>query len=219
MVWNRIFRVRLFWVKMILGNHFPPNPHVWLQRKMKFFGNSLPVDRNLRLWLGNEFTLSFSLQFISGKRERERGREKKESPDRRERGRRDFAGDRAARQSTSALVGRSHCSSINERRDRRAVWSSDECARQSCPSSIAIASAIVWKARSSIAPLVGRSHWSRLHRAISSSPALRDLNLTGFDEFFCWVLFLLWMSVELIHYLHVYSWGSVWKIGHVKHFL
>ena len=43
------FRVRLFWVKMILGNHFPPNPHVWLQRKMKFFGNSLPVDRNLRL--------------------------------------------------------------------------------------------------------------------------------------------------------------------------
>ena len=113
MVWNRIFRVRLFWVKMILGNHFPPNPHVWLQRKMKFFGNSLPVDRNLRLWLGNEFTLSFSLQFISGKRERERGREKKESPDRRERGRRDFAGDRAARQSTSALVGRSHCSSID----------------------------------------------------------------------------------------------------------
>ena len=163
MVWNRIFRVRLFWVKMILGNHFPPNPPVWLQRKMKFFGNSLPVDRNLRLWLGNEFTLSFSLQFIFGKRERERGREKKESLDRRERGRRDFPGDRAARQSTSALVGRSHCSSIDERRDRRAVWSSDECARQSCPSSIAIASAlvdwraarstsraIVWQARSSI---------------------------------------------------------------------
>ena len=43
------FRVRLFWVKMISGNHFPPNQHVWLQRKMKFSGNSLPVDRNLRL--------------------------------------------------------------------------------------------------------------------------------------------------------------------------
>ena len=131
MVWNRIFRVRLFWVKMILGNHFPPNPHVWLQRKMKFFGNSLPVDRNLRLWLGNEFTLSFSLQFIFGKRERERGREKKESLDRRERGRRDFAGDRAARQScpssiaiASALV------------DWRAARSTSR--------------AIVWQARSSI---------------------------------------------------------------------
>ena len=40
-----------------------------------------------------------------------------------------------------------------------------------------------------------------LHRAISSSPPPRDLNLIGFDEFFCWVLFLLWMSVELIHFL------------------
>ena len=40
-------------------------------------------------------------------------------------------------------------------------------------------------------------------------------------NFFCWVLFLLWMSVELIHYPHVYSQGSVWKIGwlgYVKHF-
>ena len=81
---------------MISGNHFPPNPHVWLQQKMKFSRNSLPVDRNLRLWPRNEFTLSFSLQFIFGKRERERGREKRESPDRRERGRRDFTGDRAA---------------------------------------------------------------------------------------------------------------------------
>ena len=167
MVWNRIFRVRLFWVKMILGNHFPPNPHVWLQRKMKFFGNSLPVDRNLRLWLGNEFTLSFSLQFIFGKREREREGERKER------------------------------AQIGEREEE-----------ETSPA---------------IAPLVGRSHRSRLrshlHRAISSSPSPRDLNLTGFDEFFCWVLFLLWMSVELIHYLHVYSWGSVLKIEHVKHFL
>ena len=76
--------------------------------------------------------------------------------------------------------------------------------------------------RSSIMPLdlVARSYLrSRLHHSISSSPPPRDLNLTEFDEFFCWVLFLLWMSVELIHYLHVYSWGSVWKIGHVKHFL
>ena len=42
-------RVRLFWVKMISGNYFPPNPHVWLQRKMKFFGNSFPVDQYLLL--------------------------------------------------------------------------------------------------------------------------------------------------------------------------
>ena len=75
------------------------------------------------------------------------------------------------------------------------------------------------RSQSSIALLVGRSHQSRFSRAISSSPPLRDPNFTGFDEFFCWILFLLWMSVELIHYLHVYSWGSVWKIGHVKHFL
>ena len=93
-------------------------------------------------------------------------------------------------------------------RDRRS-WSTSALVRRSLCSSIAL--------------LVGRSHWSHLwscfSRAISSSPPPRDLNLTGFDEFFCWVLFLLWMSVELIHYLHVYSWGSVWKIGHVKHFL
>ena len=42
-------RVRLFWVKMISGNHFPPNPHVWLQLKMKFSRNSFPVDQYLLL--------------------------------------------------------------------------------------------------------------------------------------------------------------------------
>ena len=166
---NLSLRVRLFWVKMISGNHFPPNPHVWLQRKMKFSENSFSVDQYLLLWLENDFTLSFSLQIISGEREKE----KREPRSERERGRRDFAGDRTTRQLTSALVGRSHRSRLR----------------------------------------------SRLHRTISSSPPPSDLNLTEFDEFFCWVLFLLWMSVELIHYLHVYSWGSVWKIGHVKHFL
>ena len=174
---------------MISGNHLPPNPHVWLQQKMKFSGNSFLVDQYLLLWPGNNFTLLFSVQIIFGKRERERererDREKREPRSERERGRRDFAGD------------------------QRAVRSSNERARRSRPSSIA--------------PLVERLHQSRLrsrlHRAISSSPPLHDLNLTGFDEFFCWVLFLQWISVELIHYLHVYSWGSVWKIGHVKHFL
>ena len=58
-------RLRLFWVKMISGNHFHPFPHVWLQRKIQFSGNCIPVDHNLPLWPGNEFTFSFSLQFIS----------------------------------------------------------------------------------------------------------------------------------------------------------
>jgi len=44
MIW-----VHLFWGKMISGNHFPPSLRVWQQRKIKFSGKSLPVDRNLRL--------------------------------------------------------------------------------------------------------------------------------------------------------------------------
>ena len=91
--------MRLFWVKMISGNHFPPNPHVWLQWKMKFSGNSFPVDQYLLLWPGLHFTLLFSVQIISGKRERER--EKREPRSERERGRRE------SRWSTSgAIVGR-----------------------------------------------------------------------------------------------------------------
>ena len=69
-------RVRLFWGKMISANHFPPNLRVWQQRKMKFSGKSFPVDQNLLLRPGNDFTLSFSLQIISGSRKREREREK-----------------------------------------------------------------------------------------------------------------------------------------------
>ena len=70
------FRVRLFWEKMISGNHFPPNPRVWQQWKMKFSGKSLLVDRNLLLWPGNDFTLLFSLQIISRSRKTQREREK-----------------------------------------------------------------------------------------------------------------------------------------------
>ena len=123
--------------------------------------------------------------------EREREREERAQIGERERGRRE-----SRRSTRGAIVRRA-------RRESRKSTSG----------------AIVRWARSSIVPLVGRSHRSRLHHAISSFLPLRDLNLTGFDEFFCWVLFLLWMSVELIHYLYVYSWGSVWKIGHVKYFL
>ena len=108
------FRVCLFWVKMISGNHFPPNPHVWLQGKMKFSGNSFPVDQYLLLWLGLHFTLLFSVQIISGKRERERERKKREPAidERRDRPTsvpfidRDCERARRSRPSTIAIVDR-----------------------------------------------------------------------------------------------------------------
>ena len=70
-------RVCLFWVKMISGNHFHHFPHVWLQRKIQFSGNCFPIDQNLRLWPGNEFTLSFSLQFIFESRKTHSNTERK----------------------------------------------------------------------------------------------------------------------------------------------
>ena len=128
------FRVCLFWVKMISGNHFPPNPHVWLQGKMKFSGNSFPVDQYLLLWPGLHFTLLFSVQIISGKRERER----RESPDRRERERErereeeERAGDRRAARSSneralhrSRLRARSSIAPLDDY-DRRLRRSSDD---------------------------------------------------------------------------------------------
>ena len=87
-------RVRLFWVKMISGNHFHHFLHVWLSRKISFFGKWLLVDQYFHLWPGNQFLPSFSLQITSGERERER--ERKESLDQRERERRESP-DRAAR--------------------------------------------------------------------------------------------------------------------------
>ena len=105
--------------------HFHPNPHVWLQRKIKFSGNHLPVDQNLRLWPENEFTPSFSLQFIFGKRERER--ERRESPDRGERERererekrepRSESTDRRAARSFDEGTRRSTSGAIDERCDR-----------------------------------------------------------------------------------------------------
>ena len=148
--WTNLGCVCFGW-KMISGNHFPPNPHVWLQRKMKFSENSFPVDQYLLLWPENDFTLSFSLQIISGKRERER--EKREPRSERKRGRRDKRAHRtiaplvdqwarsqlwSTRGAIDKLVDRAPHrlqlrvrSSIDERRDRRAVRSSDERARRS----------------------------------------------------------------------------------------
>ena len=72
-----LLRVRLCWVKMISGNHFHIFLHVWLHRKIQFFRNCISVDQNLRIWLGNEFTLSFSLQFISESRKTHSNTERK----------------------------------------------------------------------------------------------------------------------------------------------
>ena len=91
------------------GNHFPPNPHVWLSRKMIFSGKWLPVDQYFHLWPGNDFSPSFSLQIISGKRERER--ERRESP------------NRAARRSTIAIDEIARC-------DHRSSGTIDERARR-----------------------------------------------------------------------------------------
>ena len=166
-----------------------------------------------RKWI---YTLIFTSIHFRKEREREREREREKREPRSERERKKRLHRRSRRSSDDRTARRSR--ERKKRLHRRSRRSSDD--RTACRST---SGAIIRRARSSIAPLVGRSHRSRLrshlHRAISSSPSPRDLNLTGFDEFFCWVLFLLWMSVELIHYLHVYSWGSVLKIEHVKHFL
>ena len=232
--------MRLFWVKMISGIIFPQIRMFGCNGKWNFPEIHFMLTEIYAF--DPEMNLHFHFHFNSfpeRERERERGREKRESPNRRERERERkkrlrrrsccSSEDRTANQSTSGAIDeqcdrptsvlvdraphrsrlRASRSLIDKRHDWRALRSSDERARRLHPSSIA--------------PLIERLHRSRLrfrlHRAISSSPPPHDLNLTGFDEFFCWVLFLLWMSVELIHYLHVYSWGSVWKIGHVKHFL
>ena len=120
----------------------------------------------------SEIILHSYFQFTSFP-EREREREPRSERER-ERKKREPAIDERRNCPTSGLVGRSR------------------------PSSITIASALLVdhdraprQSQSSIAPFVGRSHQSRFSRAISSSPPLRDLNFTGFDEFFCWILFLL----------------------------
>ena len=68
------FRVRLFWVKMISGNHFHHFPHVWLSRKISFSGKWLPVDQYFHLWPENHFLPSFLLQ-ITRSEERRVGKE------------------------------------------------------------------------------------------------------------------------------------------------
>ena len=90
-------RVRLFWVKMISGNHFHPFPHVWLSWKIIFSGKWLPIDQYFHLWPGNNFLPSFSLQSIAGQwvRVRERPCARRRSPVRRTARDRDLAIDGA----------------------------------------------------------------------------------------------------------------------------
>ena len=212
-------RLRLFWVKMISGNHFHPSPHVWLQRKISFSGNSFPVDQYLLLWPGINFTLLFSVQIISGKRERERERERRESPDRREREEEERAGAivRRARGNKTAIVWRARSSDDRApRRSRLRARSSIE-ERRDRPTS-ALVDCAASRMIAPISPPIS-SRATRSHILLRCTDLLLRSRLHRFDEFFCWVLLFLWMILELIHYLHVYSWGSVWKIGHVKHFL
>ena len=166
-------RVRLFWVKMISGNHFHPFLHVWLSRKISFSGKWLLVDQYFHLWPGNQFLPSFSLQITSGKRERER--ERRESPYQREREKREPRSRHCADDHTVPTSG------AIDNRDRR-----DRAAR----SSIAIVdrSARSMRSRSTIderAPLVG---------AIEELVAFL---LLGFG-FFCliWCIFCknIWMN-------------------------
>ena len=193
-------RVHLFWVKMISGNHFHPFLHVWLQRKIQFSGNCIPVDQNLRLWLGNEFTLPFSLQFISGKREREREREKRrESPDQRESERREsldrrapivdraasrtIAPRRRAARSTGAIDGIARC----DRPDGEiARW---ECAVRSMRSH-----------RSSARVLVC---WDRIARHRSSSGRSHRSDLSSLFSHDRWFIFFCWVLVSLMIFFWV----------------
>ena len=175
---NLSLRVRLFWVKMISGNHFPPNPHVWLSRKMT---SGWPIFSPLtRKWFS---TLIFTSNHFRKKRERER----RESPDQRER-------EREERAQIAPLIRRSH--RADERRDRRAqsMIAIDECARRTRTArrSTSGANAIVDRtARRTIAP---------------TSPPL-DVAFTARSHlllrriwfiFFCCVLFLL---PNLMHFL------------------
>ena len=112
---------------------------------------------------------------------------------------------------TSALIGRSRPSSIEIASalvDRRAARSSDERARRSRRES---------DDRTDLA-----SHLVK-GRAISSSPPLHRSS-PPISPAPIWWIFLLGFAFsvndcEIINYLHVYGWGIVWKIGHVKHFL
>ena len=193
-----------------------------------------------------ELILHFYFRFKSfpeKERVRERERERRESPDRREKERKKREPARSSderssdereetkRRSTSgAIVWRARSSddraprqsrlrarsSIGERArrsasalvDRRAARSSDERARRSRRES---------DDRTDLA-----SHLVK-GRAISSSPPLHRSS-PPISPAPIWWIFLLGFAFsvndcEIINYLHVYGWGIVWKIGHVKHFL
>ena len=119
--------------------------------------------------------LIFTSKYFWKERERERERER-ESPDHKERGRSNFA-DNHKPSSNPTIAPRQSLIAA--------------------PHQLSIAE----PRRSSIA-----APRRSISPPISPSSLPRDLNLTEFDEFFfAGFLLLLRMSVELIHYPHVYS--------------
>ena len=108
-----ILRLCLFWVEITSGNHFPPNPHVWLQRKMKFSRNSFPVDQYLLL-LHSYFRFN---SFPERERERKREREERAQIEEREREKREPAINEGRGRPTSEKRE----PAIDEQRDRPTV--------------------------------------------------------------------------------------------------
>ena len=183
-----LFRVRLFWVKMISGNHFHPFPHVWLQRKIQFSGNCIPADQNLRLWLGNEFTLSFSLQFISGKRERER--EKREPRSEREWEKRELRSESTDRRSRCSSEDRTApMSGAIDERDR---W---DRAMRSMRSHRSSARVLVW--------------WDRIARHRSSSGRSHRSDLSSLFSHDRWFIFFCWVLVSFA-WFDSFSFAGFW---------
>ena len=149
------FRVRLFWVKMISGNHFPPNSHCLAATENEIFQKFIscwPIFTPLtRIAF---YTLIFSSNHFRKKRERERERERGESPDWREREEEERAGDRRGAWSSDEREERAD--------DRRSRRSSDD--RTDLTSDLASPA---------------RSHLL-LHCAISIWPDFRWIFLLGF---------------------------------------
>ena len=177
-------RVRLFWVKMISGNHFHPFPHVWLSRKISFSGKWLPVDQFFHLWPGNQLLPSFSLQMTSGKRERER--EKRKPRSEREREKRERRSRRCDRRSTIDEIAR---------RDRRSTGAIDEIARRDRRSRGAIDERA---RRTRIARRCSSDERARRTRTARRRDRRSTARSTIRLHFFCWVLVFL---PDLMHFL------------------
>ena len=175
------FRVRLFWVKMISGNHFPGCNEKWNFPEIHFLlTNIYSFDPDCILHSYFQFK-SFP----------ERERERKESPDRREREEEERADERQ-------LVGQSCPLSIaiaSALVDWRAARTSDEHARRSHPSTIAIVDRATRRTIAPISPPISllprdlifssaaRSQFDRI-RLIFLLGFVSSVNECGIDSLF-----------------------------------